>query len=342
MGLFSFFTHDIAIDLGTANTLIIHNDKVVVDSPSIVARDRTTGKIIAVGKEANLMQGKTHENIKTIRPLKDGVIADFDASEKMISMFIKEIPALKKKLFPPALRLVICIPSGITEVEMRAVKESAERVNGKEVYLIHEPMAAAIGIGLDIMEPKGSMIVDIGGGTTEIAVIALGGIVCDKSVKVAGDVFTNDIIYYMRTQHNLYVGEATAEHIKITVGAATEDLQSPPDELSVQGRDLLSGKPKQVQINYREVAKALDKSIIRIEDAVMETLSNTPPELASDIYNSGIFLAGGGSMLRGLDKRLSLKTDLPVYIAEDPLRAVVRGTGIVLKNLDRYKGILMQ
>lgn len=342
MGFFDFLTEDIAIDLGTANTLIIHNDKVVVDSPSIVARDRTTGKIIAVGKEANLMQGKTHENIKTIRPLKDGVIADFDASEKMISMFIKEIPALKKKLFPPALRLVICIPSGITEVEMRAVKESAERVNGKEVYLIHEPMAAAIGIGLDIMEPKGSMIVDIGGGTTEIAVIALGGIVCDKSVKVAGDVFTNDIIYYMRTQHNLYVGEATAEHIKITVGAATEDLQSPPDELSVQGRDLLSGKPKQVQINYREVAKALDKSIIRIEDAVMETLSNTPPELASDIYNSGIFLAGGGSMLRGLDKRLSLKTDLPVYIAEDPLRAVVRGTGIVLKNLDRYKGILMQ
>jgi len=342
MGFFDFLTEDIAIDLGTANTLIIHNDKVVVDSPSIVARDRTTGKIIAVGKEANLMQGKTHENIKTIRPLKDGVIADFDASEKMISMFIKEIPALKKKLFPPALRLVICIPSGITEVEMRAVKESAERVNGKEVYLIHEPMAAAIGIGLDIMEPKGSMIVDIGGGTTEIAVIALGGIVCDKSVKVAGDVFTNDIIYYMRTQHNLYVGEATAEHIKITVGAATEDLQSPPDELSVQGRDLLSGKPKQVQINYREVAKALDKSIIRIEDAVMETLSNTPPELASDIYNSGIFLAGGGSMLRGLDKRLSLKTDLPVYIAEDPLRAVVRGTGIALKNLDRYKGILIQ
>ena len=342
MGFFDFLTEDIAIDLGTANTLIIHNDKVVVDSPSIVARDRTTGKIIAVGKEANLMQGKTHENIKTIRPLKDGVIADFDASEKMISMFIKEIPALKKKLFPPALRLVICIPSGITEVEMRAVKESAERVNGKEVYLIHEPMAAAIGIGLDIMEPKGSMIVDIGGGTTEIAVIALGGIVCDKSVKVAGDIFTNDIIYYMRTQHNLYVGETTAEHIKITVGAATEDLQSPPDELSVQGRDLLSGKPKQVQINYREVAKALDKSIIRIEDAVMETLSNTPPELASDIYNSGIFLAGGGSMLRGLDKRLSLKTDLPVYIAEDPLRAVVRGTGIALKNLDRYKGILMQ
>lgn len=342
MGFFDFLTEEIAIDLGTANTLIIHDNKVVVDSPSIVARDRISGKIIAVGREANMMQGKTHENIKTIRPLKDGVIADFDASEKMINMFIKGIPALKKKWFPPALRMVICIPSGITEVEMRAVKESAERVNGKEVYLIHEPMAAAIGIGLDIMQPKGNMIVDIGGGTTEIAVIALGGIVCDKSVKIAGDVFTNDIIYYMRTQHNLYVGESTAENIKIQIGSATEDLQSPPDEMSVQGRDLLTGKPKQVSISYREIAKALDKSILRVEDAVMETLSKTPPELAADIYNTGIYLAGGGSMLRGLDRRLSQKTDLPVYISEDPLRAVVRGTGIALKNLERYKSILIK
>ena len=286
MGFFDFLTEEIAIDLGTANTLIIHNDKVVVDSPSIVARDRMTGKIIAVGKEASMMQGKTHENIKTIRPLKDGVIADFDASEKMINMFIKGIPALKKRFFQPTLKMVFCIPSGITEVEMRAVKESAERVNGKEVYLIHEPMAAAIGIGLDIMQPKGNMIVDIGGGTTEIAVIALGGIVCDKSVKIAGDVFTNDIIYYMRTQHNLYVGETTAENIKIAIGAATEDLEIPPEEMSVQGRDLLTGKPKQVQISYREIAKALDKSLLRIEDAVMETLSQTPPELAADIYNT--------------------------------------------------------
>ena len=337
MGFFDFLTEEIAIDLGTANTLIIHNDKVVIDSPSIVARDRVSGKIIAVGKEANLMQGKTHENIKTIRPLKDG-----DASEQMISLFIKSIPALKNKLFAPSLRMVICIPSGITEVEMRAVKESAERVNGKEVYLIHEPMAAAIGIGVDIMQPKGNMIVDIGGGTTEIAVIALGGIVCDKSVKVAGDVFTNDIIYYMRTQHNLYVGDRTAEKIKIQIGAAVEDLEVPPDEMNVQGRDLLTGKPKQVQITHREIAKALDKSILRIEDSVMETLSQTPPELAADIYNTGIYLAGGGSMLRGLDKRLSQKTDLPVYIAEDPLRAVVRGTGIVLKNLAKYKSVLIK
>ena len=342
MGFFDFMTEDIAIDLGTANTLIIHNDKVVIDSPSIVARDRITGKIIAVGKEASMMQGKTHGNIKTIRPLKDGVIADFDASEKMISMFIKSIPALKKRLITPALRMVICIPSGITEVEMRAVKESAERVNGKEVYLIHEPMAAAIGIGVDIMQPKGNMIVDIGGGTTEIAVIALGGIVCDKSVKIAVDVFTNDIIYYMRTQHNLFVGETTAEKVKIQIGAAIEELENAPEDMSVQGRDLLTGKPKQVDVSYREIAKALDKSIQRVEDAVMETLSQTPPELAADIYNTGIYLAGGGSMLRGLDKRISLKTDLPVYIAEDPLRAVVRGTGMALKNINKYKGILIK
>ncbi|MDC0389174.1 rod shape-determining protein [Flavobacteriaceae bacterium] len=342
MGFFDFWSESIAIDLGTANTLIIHNDKVVVDSPSIVAIDKRSEKIIAVGKEANLMQGKTHENIKTIRPLKDGVIADFNASEQMMSLLIKSIPALNKKFFTPALKMVICIPSGITEVEMRAVKESAERVNGKEVYLIHEPMAAAIGIGVDIMQPKGNMVVDIGGGTTEIAVIALSGIVCDKSVKVAGDVFTGDIIYYMRTQHNLFVGERTAEKIKINIGSASEELETPPEDMSVQGRDLLTGKPKEALISYREIAKALDKSIIRIEDSVMETLSQTPPELAADIYNTGIYLAGGGSMLRGLDKRLSKKTDLPVFIAEDPLRAVVRGTGITLKNIERYKSVLVQ
>ena len=342
MAFFDFWTESIAIDLGTANTLIIHNDKVVVDSPSIVAIDKRTNKIIAVGQEASLMQGKTHENIKTVRPLKDGVIADFNASEQMISLLINSIPSLKKRWFTPALKMVICIPSGITEVEMRAVRESAERVNGKEVYLIHEPMAAAIGIGVDIMQPKGNMIVDIGGGTTEIAVIALSGIVCDKSVKVAGDVFTGDIIYYMRTQHNLFIGERTAEKIKIKIGSASEELEVPPDDMSVQGRDLLTGKPKEAMISYREIAKALDKSIIRIEDSVMETLSQTPPELAADIYNTGIYLAGGGSMLRGLDKRLSKKTDLPVFIAEDPLRAVVRGTGITLKNIERYKSVLVK
>jgi rod shape-determining protein MreB and related proteins len=336
MGIFDFFTQDIAIDLGTANTLIIHNDKVVVDAPSIVAIDRSTNSIIAVGHQARSMHGKTHENIKTIRPLKDGVIADFNASEHMIREMIKSIPGLKNKFFAPSLRMVICIPSGITEVEKRAVKDSAEHAGAKEVYLIPEPMAAAIGIGVDVMEPKGNMIIDIGGGTTEIAVLALGGIVCDKSIKVAGDVFTNDIAYYMRTQHNLFVGERTAEQIKIEVGAAMDELPNPPDDYNVQGRDLLSGKPKQITVTHKEIAKALDKSIMRIEDAIMEALSMTPPELAADIFNSGIYMAGGGSMLRGLDKRISMKTDLPVYIADDPLRAVVRGTGIALKNIDKY------
>jgi len=337
-----FFTEEIAIDLGTANTLIIHNDKVVINSPSIVAMDRSTKKIIAIGEEAKFMQGKTHENIKTIRPLKDGVIADFEASEKMISELIKSIPTLKKRWFSPSLTMVICIPSGITEVEMRAVKESAERVNGKEVYLIHEPMAAAIGIGIDIVKPKGNMVVDIGGGTTEIAVIALSGIVCEKSLKVAGDVLTNDIVYYMRTKHNLYIGDRTAEKIKIEVGAVTESLDEPPEDMHVQGRDLLSGKPKEKIISHIEVVKAIDKSVIRIEDSIMETLSQTPPELAADIYNTGIYLAGGGALLRGLDERLSKKTDLPVYIAEDPLQAVVRGTGIALKNIDKFKSVLIK
>jgi len=340
MGLFDFFMQDIAIDLGTANTLIIHGDKVVVDAPSIVAIDRMNNKILAVGHEARLMHGKTHENIKTTRPLKDGVIADFQASEHMIREMIKSIPALKNKWFAPSLRMVICIPSGITEVEKRAVKDSAEHAGAKEVYLIHEPMAAAIGIGVDVLEPKGNMIIDIGGGTTEIAVLALGGIVADKSIKVAGDVFTNDIAYYMRTQHNLFVGERTAEQIKISVGSALDELENPPEDLAVQGRDLLTGKPKQIIVTYKEIAKALDKSILRIEDAIMEALSMTPPELAADIYNSGIYMAGGGSMLRGLDKRITMKTDLPVYVAEDPLRAVVRGTGIALKNIEKFSFLM--
>lgn len=340
MGLFNFFTKDIAIDLGTANTLIIHNNKVVIDQPSIVAIHRQSGKLIAVGHEAKSMQGKTHDDIKTIRPLKDGVIADFEASEKMIREFISMIPGLKGGMFAPALRMVICIPSGITEVEKRAVKDSAAHINAKDIRLIYEPMAAAIGVGIDIQQPKGNMIIDIGGGTTEIAVIALGGIVCDKSVKIAGDVFTNDIAYHLRTHHNLYIGERTAERIKIEIGSAVEELDHPPDDLAVQGRDLITGKPKEIVVNYKEVSRALDKSISRIEDAVMETLSQTPPELAADIYNTGVYMAGGGSMLRGLDQRVSKKTGLPVFLADDPLRAVVRGTGIALKNIDKFNFLM--
>ena len=338
MGLFSVFTQEVAIDLGTANTLIIHNDKVIVDEPSIVAMDRTTGKIIAIGRKAQLMHGKVHDNIKTIRPLKDGVIADFQAAEHMIRGMIKMIKT--GRFFQPSLRMVICIPSGITEVEKRAVIDSAEHAGGKDVYLIHEPMAAAIGIGVDVEEPMGNMVIDIGGGTSEIAVIALGGIVCDKSIRVAGDDFTSDIEEYMRRQHNILIGERTAEQIKIEVGSAIPDLENPPDDYAVRGRDLMTGIPKEIYVSYQEISHALDKSITKIEDAILSALEMTPPELSADIYKTGIYLAGGGSMLRGLDKRISLKTKLPVHIAEDPLRAVARGTGIALKNLDKFQFLI--
>ncbi|MGY6562276.1 MAG: rod shape-determining protein [Luteibaculaceae bacterium] len=341
MGLFDFFTQEIAIDLGTANTLIIYNDKVVVDEPSIVAVDRTTNKIIAIGRQAQQMHGKAHENIKTVRPLKDGVIADFYAAEHMIRGMIKMINP-KRKLFTPSIRMVICIPSGITEVEKRAVKDSAEHAGGKEVYLIHEPMAAAIGIGIDVEEPMGNMIIDIGGGTSEIAVISLGDIVCDKSIRVAGDEFTTDIEEYMRRQHNILIGERTAEQIKIEVGAALPELDNPPPDYAVRGRDLMTGIPKEITVSYHEIALALDKSITKIEEAILIALENTPPELSADIYKTGIYLAGGGSMLRGLDKRISLKTRLPVHIAEDPLRAVARGTGIALKNIDKFQFLIRE
>ncbi len=335
MGIFSFFTKEIAIDLGTANTVIIFDDKVVVDEPSIVALERNTGKIIAVGKKAMMMHGKTHENIKTIRPLRDGVIADFQSAEYMIRELIKMIWP-KKPLFMPGLKMVICIPSGITEVEERAVKDSAEQAGAKEVKLIHEPMAAAIGIGIDVMEPTGNMIIDIGGGTSEIAVIALGGIVNNKSIRIAGDDFNSDIEEYMRKQHNINIGERTSERIKMEVGAAMVDIENPPDEYAVHGRDMLTGIPKEIKVNYAEIAQCLDKSITKIEAAVLNALELTPPELSADIFMTGIYLAGGGSMLRGLDKRLHLKTKLPVHVAEDPLRAVARGTGIALKNFDKF------
>ncbi|MFW5706326.1 MAG: rod shape-determining protein [Bacteroidota bacterium] len=335
MGLFSFLTKDIAIDLGTANTIIIHNDKVVVEEPSIVAIERSTNKVIAVGRRAMMMHGKTHENIKTLRPLRDGVIADFQAAEAMIREMIKMTEA-KKPFFPPSLKMVICIPSGITEVEERAVRDSCEQAGAKEVRLIHEPMAAAIGIGIDVLEPTGNIVVDIGGGTSEIAVIALGGIVCNKSIRIAGDDFNYDIEEYMRKQHNILIGERTAEKIKIEVGAATTELENPPADIAVHGRDMMTGIPKEIIVSYTEIAQCLDKSITKIEAAVLTALEMTPPELAADIYRTGIYMAGGGSLLRGLDKRISHKTKLPVHVAEDPLRAVARGTGIALKNFDKF------
>ncbi len=335
MGLFSFLTKEIAIDLGTANSIIIHNDKVVVEEPSIVAINRKTGEMIAVGKKAMMMHGKTHENIKTLRQLRDGVIADFQAAEAMIRAMIK-MTETKKALFPPSLRMVVCIPSGITEVEERAVRDSCEQAGAKEVRLIHEPMAAAIGIGIDVLEPVGNMVIDVGGGTTEIAVIALGGIVCNKSIRIAGDDFNADIMEFMRKQHNILIGERTSEKIKIEVGSALAELENPPPDLAVHGRDMMTGIPKEILISYSEIAHCLDKSISKVEAAVMNALEMTPPELAADIYRTGIYLAGGGSLLRGLDKRISLKTKLTVHVAEDPLRAVARGTGIALKNFHKF------
>jgi rod shape-determining protein MreB len=245
-----------------------------------------------------------------------------------------------KRLFQPSLRMVICIPSGITEVEKRAVRDSAEHAGGKEVYLIHEPMAAAIGIGIDVEEPMGNMIIDIGGGTSEIAVIALGGIVCDKSIRIAGDDFTANIEDYMRRQHNILIGERSAERVKIEVGAASVDIDNPPPDYAVHGRDLMTGIPKEIHVSYVEIAHALDKSISKIEEAILSALEMTPPELSADIYRTGIYLAGGGSLLRGLDKRISIKTKLPVHIAEDPLRAVARGTGIALKNIGKFQFLI--
>jgi rod shape-determining protein MreB len=314
--------------------LIICNDKIVVDEPSIVAINSLTGETLAVGKKAMEMHEKTHRNITTIRPLKDGVIADFQAAENMIEGLINMMGTRKK--FFNYMRMVICIPSGITEVEKRAVFDSAEHVGSRETYLIHEPMAAALGIGLDITEPIGNMIIDIGGGTTEIAVIALAGIVCDQSIRIAGDEFTIDVINYMRRQHNILIGERTAEQIKIHVGSALQELENPPADYPVHGRDLMTGIPKQITVSYAEIAHCLDKSISKIEDAILKALENTPPELAADIYRTGLYLTGGGALLRGLDKRVAQKTKLPVHIAEDPLRAVVRGTGIALKNIEKF------
>lgn len=338
MGFFSL-TKEVAIDLGTANTIIIHNDKIIVDEPSIVAIDVRTGELIAVGDEAERMKGKEHPNIKTIRPLRQGVIADFNAAEMMIRGFVNKA-IQKNRWFSPTLRMVIGIPSGSTEVEIRAVRDSSEHAGGRDVYMLYEPMAAALGIGLDVLAPEGNMVVDIGGGTTEIAVISLGGIVSNKSIQVAGDDLTADIMEHMRRVHNVKVGERTAELIKMNVGSALTELENPPEDYIVHGPNQMTFLPMEVAVSYQEISHCIEKTISKIDAAVLAALEQTPPELYADIVRNGIFLAGGGALLKGLDKRLTDKIGIQFHIAEDPLLAVARGTGVALKNRDKFSFLI--
>ena len=334
MGLFSF-TQEIAIDLGTANTIIMVDDKVVVDEPSVVAVSYADNKMVAVGRKAQQMIGKGGTQIRTIRPLRDGVIADFYACEMMIRGMIRMIPK-QPRLFTPNLRMVVCIPSGSTEVEIRAVRDSSEHAGGRDVFMIYEPMAAAIGMGIDVESPDGCMVVDIGGGTTEIAVISLGGIVTNKSIKIAGDDFNADIVEYMGRMHNIRIDEPTAERIKIAVGSALPELDDPLDDFMVIGPNKVTALPMQVPISYQEVAHCLEKSISKIENAVLQALESTPSELYADIVKHGIWLTGGGALLHGLAKRLTDKITIPFHVAEDPLHAVARGTAVALKNTNNF------
>ncbi|MBP9997762.1 MAG: rod shape-determining protein [Bacteroidales bacterium] len=332
----SFFHQELAIDLGTANTVIYQNGEIVLDEPSIVAVENKSGKCLAIGQAAKLMHERINPGIKTIRPLRDGVIADFNAAEMMIRGFIKQANKKRRSLTTPNLKMVVGIPSGSTEVEIRAVRDSSEHAGGREVYLVYEPMAAALGIGLNIEAPQGNMVVDIGGGTTEIAVISLGGLVQQDSIRTAGDVFTSDIQYYLRQQHNIKVGEITAEKIKIAVGAVIQELDDEPEPFIVRGPNLMTAHPVEAAITYQEIAHCLDKSIAKIETSILHVLENTPPELYSDIVENGIYLSGGGALLRGLAKRLTDKVNIQFHVADDPLHAVARGTCEALKHTDTY------
>lgn len=339
MGLFSF-TQEIAMDLGTANSIIIHKDKIVVDEPSVVAMDVKTGKPIAVGTTAHQMEGKESPGIRTVRPMIDGVIADFNAAEHMIRGLVKMVSS-KRRWFSPSLRMVVCIPSGSTEVELRAVRDSSEHAGGRDVYMIYEPMAAALGIGLDVEAPEGNMIVDIGGGSTEIAVISLGGIVTNKSIRIAGNELTADIQDHMERVHSVKVGPTLAERIKLAVGSALTELESDvPEDFIVNGPNRMTADPMIVPVSYQEIAHCIDGTIQKMEDAIKAALQQTPPELYGDIMRNGIYLTGGGALLRGLDKRLSDKIGIPFIVAEDPLHSVALGTGIALKNINRFSFLM--
>ena len=332
MGLFDFISADIAIDLGTANTLIwVKGKGIVLNEPSIVAFDKNTKRIIALGNKAKEMQGREHKEIRVTRPMRDGVIADFEIAEGMIRAFIKKV----RGGMLSSRRVVVAVPSGVTEVEKRAVRDSAEHAGAKEVHLIAEPMAAAIGIGIDV-----DMIIDIGGGTTEIAVIALSGIVNEESIRIAGDEMNYAIMQFFKKNHNILIGERTSEAIKCEVGSAVplkEEIT-----IQVKGRDLVGGVPKTTEVSSVEIREALNESIVQIVDAVRQSLERTPPELSADILDRGVMLTGGGALLKGLDERIRMETNLPVHVAEDPLTAVVRGTGKVIESLNHFSKVLIR
>lgn len=337
--IFGYFSHDIGIDLGTANTLVYVKGKgIVINEPSVVALNTKTKQILAIGEEAKRMVGRTPANIVARRPLVDGVVSDFEVTEQMLKYFIEKVHKESFTLFPRP-RVVVGIPSGVTEVEKRAVEDATINAGARQAFLIEEPMAAAIGARLPVQDPAGSMIVDIGGGTTEVAVVSLGGIVASRSLRIAGDELNEDIIQFAKDEYNLLLGERTAEDIKISIGSAypTEEKM----EAVMRGRDLVTGLPKAISIDSDQIRMALSKSVMSIVDAVRMTIEETPPELVADIMDKGIALAGGGALLRGLDKLISLNTKMPVYIADDPLTSVVRGTGLVLEDIDELKEVLV-
>ena len=337
MKLFGLKSKDIGIDLGTANTLVTLRGKgIVLNEPSVVAIDRKTGQILATGHEAKEMLGRTPEQIKAVRPLKDGVIADFTATQLMLKNLITKVCQRYNVIRP---RVVVGVPSGITEVEERAVEESVLQAGAREVYLIEEPMAAAIGASLDVAEPSGNIIVDIGGGTTEVAVISLGGIVVSTSLRVAGDELDDDIVNYIKREMNLAIGETTAEEIKMQIGCAMPLMTDVP--MTIRGRDLSTGLPKNIEIYSSQIQQAMAESVNEIVESVKQTLEKTPPELASDIMEKGIVLAGGGALIQNLDKLLSYKTGMPVYVAETPLECVVKGTEKTIEDLERLKTVLI-
>lgn len=338
----ALFRQELAIDLGTANTVIFKDGDVVLDEPSIIATDTKSGKLMAIGNNAQLMEEHTPPGITTIRPLMNGVIADYDAAEMMLTGFILKATGQKKgalaRMLRPAMRIVIGIPGGSTKVDMRSIRDSASHAGAHDLFMIYEPMASALGIGLDVTAPNGNMIVDIGGGTTEIAVISLGGIVESASIHIAGNEITSDIIDYMAQQHNIHVGRTTAEGIKFSVGSVLPELPTDavPEPISVTGRNILTGLPLEASIDYKEIAMCIDKTVVKIENEILKVLQRTPPELYSNIVKNGVWLAGGGSLLRGIAKRFGDKVNIPFHVAEDPLRAVARGTCLALSGIDRY------